>query len=397
VALSLAFAASIPRIAGAAGLEQVLVFLGRDHARILLLLDGPPGEVSTSSVAAVGSAPARAVLQIQGVSLAPRLQQAYRSRPGGTEMPVGQQGVRQIVLSGLGDGLQVAVELDRARTASLGEVGDRALLLDLRLPDSPADTSLPDPAYLAAWMAGTAAAPVPAEAPHPRPRIIIDPGHGGWDSGAVGCRDTRESDVVLSLSRRVAAALRRELDAEVSLTREDDRYLTLHERAAIANAQGADVFLSIHANAAPTPDLWGVETYYLDVASDANAAAVARRENEAVRRDGQPAQTADLVLGALVVSGTGALSSRLAREVQGAVVGRLGDLLGPGQTRDLGVKSAMFTVLVSTRMPSILFESSFLTNPDDEARLRTPAIQREEADAIARGVAAYLAASGSQP
>jgi N-acetylmuramoyl-L-alanine amidase len=192
-------------------------------------------------------------------------------------------------------------------------------------------------------------------------------------------------------------ALRRELDAEVILTREDDRYLTLHERAAVANAQGADLFISIHANAAPAPTLWGIETYFLDVASDANAAAVAQRENEVVRRDGLPAETADRVLGELVVSGTGAMSSRLAHEIQGAVTRRLGDLLGPGQSRDLGVKSAMFTVLVSTRMPSILFESSFLTHPDDEARLRTPAIQRELADAITQGVRAYLAASGGQP
>lgn len=397
VALLLALLALLPRVGRAANLDQVLLFLGPDHARVLLLLDGAPGEVSTRSVAAVGSAPARAVLQLDGVSLAPRLLQAYRSRPEGAEMPVGQQGIRQIVFSAVGEGAQIAVEMDRARTANLGEVGDHALLLDLRLPDSPADPSLPDTAALSAWLAGTSTAPKVANKENPKPRIVIDPGHGGWDSGAVGCTGTREADVVLALSRRVAVALRRELDAEVSLTREDDRYLTLHERAAFANALDADLFISIHANAAPVPTLWGIETYYLDVASDANAAAVARRENEVVRRDGLPTEAADRVLGELVVSGTGALSSRLAHEVQGAVTQRLGDLLGPSQSRDLEVKSAIFTVLVSTRMPSILFESSFLTNPDDEARLRTPAIQRELADAIAQGVRAYLAASGGQP
>ncbi len=390
-----AWLALAPR-AQAAQLEQVLLFLGAEHSRLLLVLDEPASDVSSHSSPAVGSAPARATVMLDDTALASRLITPYLQRPGGAEMPVGQHGIKQLVFSSMGPRAQVVVELERARNLSITAVGDRAYLLDLRLPDTPPDASLPEAPALANWLAGLSMAPSKAHEPHARPRIVVDPGHGGWDSGAVGCTGTHEADVVLALARRVATGLERELGAEVLLTREDNTFLSLHERAAFANSRDADIFISIHANAAPAPTVWGIETYYLDVASDANAAAVALRENASVHTGVQADDAASRVLSELVVSGTSAMSRKLANEIQGAVVQNLSQLMGPGQTRDLGVKSAMFTVLVSTRMPSILFEASFLTHPDDEMRLRTPAFQRATADSIVQGVRSYLAATESE-
>ena len=385
--------AVLPASARGATLEQVLLFLGDGHSRLLLVLDEPVGSVSTHSSPAVGSAPARATVMLEGTKLAAKLVASYRERPGGAEMPVDQEGIHQLVFSTVGQTAQVVVELERARSVSITEVGEHAFLLDLRLPDTPPDASLPGAKALESWLEGLSMVPGKAREPRSRPRIVVDPGHGGWDPGAVGCTGTHESDIVLALARRVASGLERELNAEVLLTREDDTFLSLQERAAFANALDADLFLSIHANAAPAPTVWGIETYYLDVASDANAAAVALRENASVRTDPQEEDLASRVVSELVVSGTSALSRKLAHEIQGAVVGQLTDLLGTQQIRDLGVKSAMFHVLVSTRMPSVLFEASFLTHPEDEMRLRTPAFQRATAEAIVDGVRVYLAAT----
>ncbi len=379
--------------ARAATLDQVLLFLGDDHARLLLVLDEAPSELSSHSSPALGSAPARATLLLGDTQLSPTLIASYRKRPGGAEMPVDQQGVRQLVFSSVGPSAQVVVELERARAVSVEEVGERALLLDLLVPGAPPDASLPAASALDGWLQGLSMLPAQAREPRNRPRIVVDPGHGGQDSGAVGCTGTREADVVLTLARRVAKGLERELDAEVILTRSDNTFLSLRERAALANARDADLFISIHANAAPAPTVWGIETYYLDVASDATAAAVARRENASFNSQEQAGDAASRVVSDLVVSGTSVLSKRLAHEVQGAVILQLTPLMGAENIRDLGVKSAMFHVLVSTRMPSILFEASFLTHPQDEMRLRTPAFQRETASAIVEGVRRYLAAT----
>jgi N-acetylmuramoyl-L-alanine amidase len=392
----LVMAATLPRPAQGATLEQVLLFLGEGHSRLLLVLDEPAANVHTHSAPAVGSAPARATVMLEETQLSTKLLASYRERPGGAEMPVDQQGIDQLVFSSVGQTAQVVVELDRARSVSITEVGDRAFLLDLRLPDTAPDPSLPGAQALESWLEGLSMVPGKAREPRSRPRIVVDPGHGGWDSGAVGCSGTHESDIVLALARRVASGLERELNAEVLLTREDDTFLSLQERAAFANSHDADLFLSIHANAAPAPTLWGIETYYLDVASDANAAAVAMRENASVQTGPEEEDLASRVVSELVVSGTSALSRKLAHEVQGAVVTQLTELLGPQQIRDLGVKSAMFHVLVSTRMPSVLFEASFLTHPEDEMRLRTPAFQKATAEAIVEGVRAYLDATGGE-
>jgi N-acetylmuramoyl-L-alanine amidase len=191
--------------------------------------------------------------------------------------------------------------------------------------------------------------------------------------------------VALALARRLKRALEKALDAEVVLTRDDDSFLPLQERAGIANALDADLFVSIHANASLSPQAWGIETYYLDAASDAGAARVASRENALSKGEKR-----NDILTDLFVTGTNRLSRILATGVQSKVILRVGETFGEEQTHDLGVKTALFAVLVWTRMPSILFESSFLSNAEDEIRLRTPLYQQTVADAMAEGISQWF-------
>jgi N-acetylmuramoyl-L-alanine amidase len=223
----------------------------------------------------------------------------------------------------------------------------------------------------------------------PRPRIVVDPGHGGWDSGALGLTGTREADIALGIARRLAKELEDRLDAEVFLTRQDDTFMELRDRAAMANALDADLFLSVHANAAPGPTAWGIETYYLSDASDSRAASLAARENATV---GDPT-LAESLLEDLALSGTHALSRALATGIQTTTVSQLREVYGTEQIRDLGVKTARFYVLVFTRMPAVLYEASFLTNDADEMRLRQPLFQQRTAEAIASAVEAHLEAT----
>ena len=199
--------------------------------------------------------------------------------------------------------------------------------------------------------------------------------------------------MALQIALRTAEGLRERLGAEVILTRETDVFIPLRDRAALANHHDADLFLSIHANAAPGPTAWGIETYSLDTASDAGAARVASRENTLARvhadEDGP-----DPLLGKLLTAGTNRLSRELAGEVQRRVVDDLREAYGTEQIRDLGSKTALFYVLVSTRMPAILFEASFLTNAEEERRLRTPQFQQATADALVDAVGAWFERQG---
>ncbi len=215
--------------------------------------------------------------------------------------------------------------------------------------------------------------------------IVIDAGHGGKDPGARGLRGTREKDVVLQIAKRLARILKKELGCRVIMTRRSDRYLPLTERTAIANANKADLFISIHANAAPTRRLRGVETYFLNFALDQDAMRVAARENATSRkRIGQLRSILNHILKNSKVNE----SSRLARKVQYNLVKTLQARYR--NVRNLGVKQAPFFVLIGARMPSILVETSFISNPQEERRLRSPAYQDAVAMGIARGVIMYI-------
>ena len=214
-----------------------------------------------------------------------------------------------------------------------------------------------------------------------RPVIVLDPGHGGEEKGASGPGGLLEKDVTLDVAQRLRTRLERG-GTRILLTREDDRALPLAERTALANHQRAELFVSIHANAARKQDAKGAETYFLSYqATDAEAQAVAAMENESAGGGGPAPGRADLklVLWDMAQAEHLRASSSLAEAVQG----ELNALLG---LRDRGVKQAPFRVLMSASMPAILIEIGFITNPDEEEKLRSPAYRESLALAIAQSI-----------
>ena len=230
--------------------------------------------------------------------------------------------------------------------------------------------------------------PAPA-APPPTParplRIVVDPGHGGKDPGAVGPGGLLEKNVALAMALKLAEELPRRLPCIVKLTRSDDRFLPLEQRTAIANGFGADLFISVHANASRSSRAKGIETYYLDRTSDRAARKMAARENAGTEADLAEMEhiLADVILSSKIQD-----SRRLAEEVQRALVGAVSRAYGP--VRDLGVKRGPFYVLTGAMMPAILIETSFITHPVESKRLASARFQRQAAAAMAAGVERYL-------
>jgi N-acetylmuramoyl-L-alanine amidase len=214
-------------------------------------------------------------------------------------------------------------------------------------------------------------------------RIVIDPGHGGYDAGAQTSAMT-ESALVLDVAKRLEARLAAETGIEVVLTRRSDAYMPLRARTRLANRVGADLFLSIHANAAQDPRARGVETYYLDLANESEAQIVAAREN-AASRDGMH----DLpnLVRTITMDNKLNESRDLAGMVQRNIIRAVREL-HPG-AQDLGVKQAPFVVLIGANMPSVLAEISFLTNQEDAAFLETDAYRDRIADALLQAILEY--------
>ncbi|HZR07735.1 MAG TPA: N-acetylmuramoyl-L-alanine amidase [Myxococcales bacterium] len=215
-------------------------------------------------------------------------------------------------------------------------------------------------------------------------RVVVDAGHGGKDTGAIGPRGVREKDLALAIAKKLAARLR-QLGFEVILTRKSDVFLSLDERTRIANEARADLFLSIHCNAARRRKLEGVETWTLNVASDRYAARLAAFENAEADRTVSDLR---LILADLATKANASDARDLAQSVQSSLIRTLRSRVG--RVRDHGVKQALFYVLLGTRMPSILVETGFISNPAEELRLKSARFQTGAAEAIARGVKDYV-------
>jgi N-acetylmuramoyl-L-alanine amidase len=214
-------------------------------------------------------------------------------------------------------------------------------------------------------------------------RIVLDPGHGGYDAGAIGPTGLKEKDVTLDVAKRTAPILQRE-GLDVVLTREDDRFVSLEERTARANQVSADLFVSIHCNAAENRARHGVETYVLDTTRDEIAQRVAAREN------GASAQaTAELasILANMRLADQASHSTRLAELLQKSAMASLRS--GRSDVLDGGVHYAGFYVLVGARMPAVLFETSYISNATEEQRLGSEDYKTALADAIANAIKAY--------
>jgi N-acetylmuramoyl-L-alanine amidase len=216
-------------------------------------------------------------------------------------------------------------------------------------------------------------------------RIVIDPGHGGHDSGTTGPGGIEEKQVVLDVSLRLGKLLRQRLGADVIFTRDNDTFIPLETRTAIANKAQADLFLSIHANSSPDSSARGVETYYLNFTTSPDALEVAARENAV--SDESIHELSDLVK-KITLKDKIDESREFAADVQKSLYDNLEE--GNPGLRDRGIKKAPFVVLIGANMPSILAEISFLTNSDDARELKQPAYRQRIAESLYRGVSRYI-------
>ncbi len=221
--------------------------------------------------------------------------------------------------------------------------------------------------------------------------VVIDPGHGGKDPGAVGTCGLHEKEITLAIAKRLKRRLDGKKGIRAILTRKEDRYLSLEERTSIANAEEADIFISIHINASKDRSARGIETYYLDNTTSRGTRTIAARENfttEAALDDLQ------YILADLLVASNVEASSELAERVQRGMVKEISSHYSGVQ--DHGVKTALFFVLVGAEMPAILMEAAFITNPTECKRLRSSSYLDRTARAMEKGILAYLESDGGR-
>ncbi len=215
-------------------------------------------------------------------------------------------------------------------------------------------------------------------------KIVIDPGHGGHDTGTIGPSGLEEKDLVLDVALRLGNLLREQAGSDVVLTRSTDVFIPLEERTAIANEKGADLFISIHANSSRDESARGIETYYMNFTSDPGALEVAARENATSQESVH--ELRDLIKKIALTEKTEE-SHEFALQVQREVYRKLET--ATGKQKDRGVKKAPFVVLIGANMPSILAEISFLSNPRDEKLLKKSSYRQKIAEALCRGVLEY--------
>lgn len=221
--------------------------------------------------------------------------------------------------------------------------------------------------------------------------VVIDPGHGGKDPGAVGSCGLMEKEITLALAKRLKRRLDKKKGVRTILTRKEDRYLSLEERTSIANAQEADIFISIHINASKDRSARGIETYYLDNTTNRGTRTIAARENfttEAALDDVQ------YILADLLVESNVEASAALADRVQRGMVKEIGSHYSGVQ--DHGVKTALFFVLVGAEMPAVLMEAAFITNSTECKRLRSSSYLDRTARAMEKGILVYFEIDGGR-
>jgi N-acetylmuramoyl-L-alanine amidase len=214
-------------------------------------------------------------------------------------------------------------------------------------------------------------------------RIVVDAGHGGHDTGTIAPNGLLEKDLVLDVALRLGKLLESRLGAEVVYTRDDDTFIPLETRTAIANQNEADLFISIHANSSRDPSARGIETYYLNFTTSADALEVAARENAVSEKSIHELQ--DLVK-KIALKDKIEESREFAVDVQQALYNGLANR----GMRNRGVKKAPFIVLIGANMPSILAEISFVSNPADAKRLKTPEYRQKIAESLYRGTSKYV-------
>jgi len=221
-------------------------------------------------------------------------------------------------------------------------------------------------------------------------RIVIDPGHGGFDTGTIGPTGLEEKNVVLDIGLRLRKLIETQTDSQVVMTRSTDTFIPLEERTAIANEKDADLFISIHANASRDRQVRGIETYFLNFTTDPEALELAARENATSQESVHQLQN---LIKKIALSDKIDESQELARDVQTVLYKDMSRVSHGIHNR--GVRKAPFVVLIGANMPSVLAEISFLSNPHSEHLLREPAYREKIAKALFQGIEDYINNLGS--
>jgi N-acetylmuramoyl-L-alanine amidase len=252
---------------------------------------------------------------------------------------------------------------------------------------------LDNPARLVIDIQGTESIKKP-EVTLSKRRIVIDAGHGGHDPGAVGPSGICEKDVVLDIALKLKEILLKDPSNEVFLTRETDVFIPLEERTAIANKKNADLFVSIHANASPSRRAKGIETYLLNWTNDEEAMMVAARENaislKKMKEINRQMDVLEMIKNDLMRENKRDESIRLAHYIQKSLISTLNRERNKRKRIDLGVKQALFYVLFGAKMPSVLVEVSFISNPGEERLLSRDSYRMQLAKAISNGLNIYM-------
>ena len=215
--------------------------------------------------------------------------------------------------------------------------------------------------------------------------IVIDPGHGGKDPGAVGYRGTKEKDIALDVAKRLEKKLSKNMNVKIIMTREEDIFLRLSERTKIANESNGNLFISIHTNAAEDRRASGFETFLIGPNKNEAAVRVAARENAVLELEGKTGENLtneDLIQATIAQSAFASKSEQFASMVQKEIKKRV-------QSKDRGVKQAGFYVLMGASMPNVLVELGFISNPSEEKKLRSPQYRDQLATAIYRAIEQY--------
>ena len=343
------------------------------------------------------AAPAPKRVEQAEVARRPRGDDLKSQRSVGGEVRATQQPTMGPVVQSVA-GTTSAPQTDEEATADAGAIERHDAV---RKPAASVGAKFaPRRVYAAPKQVATAVPPVFVKAPQPTAdgaptmvralglkinRIVIDAGHGGHDSGTIGPDGLEEKNVALDVALRLGALLKQRLGADVIYTRDDDTFIPLETRTAIANKAQADLFISIHANSSPDAAVRGVEVYYLNFTTSADALEVAARENAVSNQSIH--QLSDLVR-KIALQDKISESRAFAEDVDESLYDGL-EAGNPG-LKNRGVKKAPFVVLIGANMPSILAEISFLSNPESDRDLHSPQYRERIAEALYRGVARYV-------
>jgi N-acetylmuramoyl-L-alanine amidase len=347
--------------------ESVNHVSAADYTRIIITLSGQaPHKLFTVPADAGQNLPARIV-----VDFSP----AQRGAGAPLSLPIRDGLLRQV------------------RTGQFSPTTAR-VVLDIEQIDDYKTFALYSPYRLIIDVKGKVQRETPALAeptPAPRYTIMLDPGHGGKDPGAMGEGRIPEKEVVLAISKRLGRKLAMRLSVNVLYTRTTDVFIPLEERIARANAAKADVFVSIHANASTNPDLQGVETYYLNNTNDRATIRLAALENglrpgKHNESDGETGLS--YLLSDLIQTGKEEESVALAHHLQAAVVTRAKERYP--SVHSLGVKQGPFYVLVGAHMPCVLVETAFITHRLEGKHLVSPEYQEALAEGLFLGISRFL-------